>query len=107
MPFTVDGRKLTETDMDDDFAMAAYAPASITGWQGAKYTRTTAADADASTPEMTDTVVRYTDQADPTDQAYSSVLLRQRQLHGRGAWGCVSATNQDVVDTGNDDLVYH
>ena len=76
MPFMANGRKLTEDpatpdDMDDDFAMAAYAPASITGWQGAKYTRTKAADAVAMTPEMTDTVVRYTDQADPTDQAYS------------------------------------
>ena len=75
-PFTVDGRKLdadppTADDMDDDFAMAAYAPATITGWQGAKYTRTTDAVAATSAPEMTETVVRYTDQADPTDQAYT------------------------------------
>ena len=96
MPFMANGRKLTEEppttdDTKDDFAMAGYAPATITGWQGAKYTRTTAADAVAMTPEMTDTVVRYTDQADPTDQAYtvyySDVEAENREGVASGAGG--------------------
>ena len=85
-------------NMDDDFAMAAYAPASITGWQGAKYTRTTDADADASTPEMTDTVVRYTDQADPTDQAYS-VYYTSGTVGDREAVSGVSADGVLTIDT--------
>ena len=78
-PFMVDAGKVTTTlpdtadDMDDDLMMSSDAPAPIMGWAGAMYTRTTDADPDANpaTPMTMDTVYTYTDQADPTDQAYS------------------------------------
>ena len=108
-PFMANGRKLTEApvteeDMDDDFAMAAYAPASITGWQGAKYTRTTAAVAATMLPEMTDTVIRYTDQADATDQAYT-VYYTSETVGMREA---VTAVDEDgVLQLDVDDIANH
>jgi hypothetical protein len=95
------------TEMDDDFAMAMYAPTSITGWQGAKYTRTTDADEVTNMPEMTDMVVRYTDQADPTDEAYDEYYsttnaATREAVTGADADGVLSLDEQDV--DGNHEL---
>ena len=80
MPFTVDGKKLTgddagtADDKDDDYTKSDTAPAGISGWTGAMYERTTREDNDATTNVnelIIDRVVSYTDQADPSAQAYS------------------------------------
>lgn len=82
MPFSVDGRMLTEApatpaSKDDDFSKAEKMPAGISRWQGAYYMRDTLKD-DPSTPATDETtidrVVFYTDQSDKTDAEYVAFM---------------------------------
>lgn len=66
-PFTVDGGKLTQNPTTDGDFLKADDLASIDGWEGAKYTRTSGA---ANVPKM-DTVILYTDIEPPEDQFFN------------------------------------
>ena len=112
LPFTVDKGKVTTTvpntpdNTDDDLAKSDDAPASINGWQGATYTRTTEAASDGSTPEVRDTVVAYTDVEAAGPLAYS-VYYSTSDASSRA--GVSSADGDGVLtlstdQTGNHDL---
>ena len=107
-----DGGKFVEnpaspTDMNDDFAMSADMPASISGWAGSMHTRETDEDV-MTTMDMNesvmDTVVVYTDQADPTDQAYDEYFS---QAAAQGRDGVESATELGVLSLSTDQTGNH
>ena len=69
---TVDGSKVSHTDMKD-FMMGSYPPATLVGFDGSVQTRSDRDAATATNPMVTDKVVSYTNQMEPTDTPFAMV----------------------------------
>ena len=82
------------------------APAAIAGWDGAMYTRTTDADERCRTDMMVDTVIRYDNMADPTDEAYDEYFSTGAATGRDGVANSANAA-EGVLTLSNDQTGNH
>ena len=99
-----EGDPASETSTDPRFTKLDDAPASIAGWEGGTYTRTTVT---GGVTNM-DTVVKYNDKAPNTAAMYSTYFDGSTELAARGygsiSSGVISLTNGDATNPVMDEL---
>ena len=100
--FVGDAHDDTDGSDDPDFADAMMAPAMISGWTGATYTRTTPDDPATAMADETvvDTVVKYNDKQPPGPQNYNTFFgTAQPGATGAHASGVLTLTAAVTDDT--------